>query len=378
MTTIDTIDSLDTLPLSQKMEIWQKLFASVMTDKDNLDGPTRLRLSQTGQCQRRLHYIHSRETPSDPTNLTRRHKLAMGHALEVLAILAFKSYGWETRHTCVDDGGQITLEMQIPGLDDPVQGHPDGICRHENFTENAWIPLECKSTSEFRAAMFEELGIAKVEPSYIMQIAMYGRLMFERGIVDHADRGVFAFISREGRLLPPERIKWNPNLSDRGVLRLAHAFHTTDEGQPPDRPYDDPNEEPCSYCPFRKICWSDRLLDELRPIVRGAATPWTTTKKPSKPQPNGCRPSRPSTRPRLSSSPSSSPTPTPRSAPQASRPNTSVPATPAATTCTSSAATSPARYSAATKTPTPISVFSGCIPSDPAPFSNTPAASNMP
>ena len=198
MTTIDTIDSLDTLPLSQKMEIWQKLFASVMTDKDNLDGPTRLRLSQTGQCQRRLHYIHSRETPSDPTNLTRRHKLAMGHALEVLAILAFKSYGWETRHTCVDDGGQITLEMQIPGLDDPVQGHPDGICRHENFTENAWIPLECKSTSEFRAAMFEELGIAKVEPSYIMQIAMYGRLMFERGIVDHADRGVFAFISREG------------------------------------------------------------------------------------------------------------------------------------------------------------------------------------
>ena len=124
MTTIDTIDSLDTLPLSQKMEIWQKLFASVMTDKDNLDGPARLRLSQTGQCQRRLHYIHSRETPSDPTNLTRRHKLAMGHALEVLAILAFKSYGWETRHTCVDDGGQITLEMQIPGLDDPVQGPP--------------------------------------------------------------------------------------------------------------------------------------------------------------------------------------------------------------------------------------------------------------
>ena len=34
-----TIDSLDTLPLSQKMEIWQKLFASVMTDKDNPDGP---------------------------------------------------------------------------------------------------------------------------------------------------------------------------------------------------------------------------------------------------------------------------------------------------------------------------------------------------
>ena len=66
----------------------------------------------------------------------------MGHVLEVLAILAFKSYGWETRHTCVDDGGQITLEMQIPCLDDPVQGHPDGICRHENFTENAWIPLE--------------------------------------------------------------------------------------------------------------------------------------------------------------------------------------------------------------------------------------------
>ena len=268
-----TLDALDELSLPQKMELWQKLFAQTIINKEALDGPARLRLSQTGQCQRKLHYIHSRETPTEPTTLTRLNKLAMGHALEVLAILAFKSYGWETQHTCIEEGGQITLEIQVPGLEDPVTGHPDGICRHEIYTESEWIPFECKSTSEFRANLFEELGIAKVEPSYIMQIAMYGRLMFERGIVDHAGCDVFAFISREGRLLPPERIKWNPNLSDRGVLRLAHAVHTTNEGQPPDRPYDDPNEEPCSYCPFRKICWSDRLLDELQPIVRGAATP---------------------------------------------------------------------------------------------------------
>ena len=76
-----------------------------------------------------------------------------------------------------------------------------------------------------------------------------------------------------GTSTAPERIKWNPNLSDRGVLRLALAVHTNNEGQPPDRPCDDPNKDPCSYCPFRKICWSDRLLDELQPLVRGAAIP---------------------------------------------------------------------------------------------------------
>ena len=267
-----TLSSLEDLPLSQKMELWQKLFAQTIINKDTLDGPARLRLSQTGQCQRKLHYIHSKETPTEATTPTRQHKLAMGHALEVLAILAFKSYGWETMHTCIDEGGQITLEMPIPGLDDPVLGHPDGICRHEIYTQNQWIPLECKSTSEFRANLFEQNGIAKVEPSYVMQIAMYGRLLYDLGHVAHPDRGVFALISREGRLLPAERLKWNPNLSDRGILRLASAVASVEAGEPPDRPFDDPNEEPCSYCQFRGLCWSDRILEELQPIVRGAPT----------------------------------------------------------------------------------------------------------
>ena len=269
-----TLAALDQLSLSQKMELWQKLFAQTIINKDALDGPARLRLSQTGDCQRKLHYIQSRETPTEATNLSRQHKLAMGHALEVLAILAFKSYGWETQHTCVDEGGQITLEIKIPGLEKPVDGHPDGICRHEKYTDNEWIPFECKSTSEERASMFEELGIGKVQPSYVMQIAMYGRLLYERGLVAHPDRGVFSIISREGRLLPPERLKWNPNLSERGVLRLASAVATAEEGIPPERPYNDPNAEPCSNCQFRGLCWSDRILDELQPITRGAPTPF--------------------------------------------------------------------------------------------------------
>ena len=269
--TTETADTPHSPPASYSMELWQKEFAA-MAMENRIDRPGYLRLSQTGQCQRKLHYTHAGELPSNPTNQERRNKLAMGHALEVLAIISFREHGWETRYTCLDDGGQLTVETSVDGLSEPVSGHPDGICRHPQFTNDKWIPLEVKSMPEFRAEKVEELGLAKVEPSYVMQIAMYGRLLFDQGLTEHHDRGVFAIITREGRMLAPELLKWRSNLSDAGHQRLATAVYTNNQGEPPERPYDDPNHEPCSYCQFRDLCWGNEILSDLQPIIRGQAT----------------------------------------------------------------------------------------------------------
>ena len=253
------------------MALWQKEFAKLAME-NTLDGPGYLRLSQSGQCIRRLYYIHGGEVPSNPTHSTRRNQLTLGHALEVLAILDFKNHGWETRHTAIDEGGQLTVEVAIPGLDRPVQGHPDGACRHENFTNNRWVPLEIKSMSEFRGEQVAEIGLIRVEPSYLMQIAMYAPLLQQQGVVDIADRGVFNLITRDARPMPPEFVRWKPDLVQRGINRLAQVVRAADEGRPPERPYDNPHEQPCSYCPFQKLCWGEEFARELMPIIRGQPT----------------------------------------------------------------------------------------------------------
>ena len=254
------------------MTLWQREFAR-LAQTNNIDGPGYLRLSQSGQCIRRLYYTHRGEIPSNPTHASRRNQMTMGHALEVLAIIDFKNHGWETRHTCLDDGGQLTVEVTVPGLERPVQGHPDGTCRHKNFTENKWVPLEVKSMSEFRAEQVAELGLIKVEPSYLMQIAMYAPPLYEMGIVDYIDRGVFNLIDRSAQPMPPEFLRWKPELATRGINRLAQVVAAAKEDTPPERPYTDPAGKPCSYCPFLKTCWGDQFAGELMPIVRGQPTP---------------------------------------------------------------------------------------------------------
>ena len=253
------------------MTLWQREFGK-LANQNNLDGPGYLRLSQSGQCIRRLYYTHLGEIPSNPTHSSRRNQLTMGHALEVLAIIDFKNHGWETRHTCLDDGGQLTVEVAIPGLDRPVTGHPDGTCRHEEFTNNKWVPLEVKSMSEFRAEQVAAIGLIKVEPSYLMQIAMYAPPLYQQGLVDYTDRGVFNLITRAAQPMPPEFLRWKPDLSQRGINRLALVVTAVDDGTPPERPYSDPTESPCSYCPFQKTCWGDEFAGELMPITRGQPT----------------------------------------------------------------------------------------------------------
>ena len=257
---------------SNTREKWQQALAADIENRE--DGQPHLRLSQSGHCIRKLHYIAAGEPPSDPSDPTRNNRFILGHALEVLALLALRDHGWETRLTCLDEDGQLTIETKIEGRETPVPGHPDGICRHPILTNNQWVILECKSMSEHRASQVEEIGLGKVEPSYIMQAAMYAGVLFDMEIVEHYDRGVFAIITREGRFLPPEMVRWPENLSERGHRRMSQAVFSAQENQPPERPYDEhsPNP-PCNMCFYQSLCWADRTDAALQPIISGQATP---------------------------------------------------------------------------------------------------------
>ena len=193
--------------------------------------------------------------------------MALGHMAEVLIVRELERNGWETRHTVLSEEGQLALELEIPGAGEMIKGHPDGICRHPQFTRNMWVTLECKSMSPERAEEVQREGITKVYPGHLTQISLYGRRLKEMNLVSHAERGIFGMMDREGRLLPPERV--------------------VGERREVDRPHPQSSTE-CRYCNYHTHCWGTdpepektlerRTATSQEPLVIEAARTWAELK----------------------------------------------------------------------------------------------------
>ena len=236
--------------MSNTTQPWQIAAAAEI----NQDNPPSIRASASGQCIRRLTYAAQGAPESNPPDEAALNIMALGNMAEILIIQALHSRGWETGHTVLNPAGQLELTIPIPGTDRTITGHPDGICRHPEFTRNLWVTLECKSMSYTRGQQVEELGIAETYPHYITQIALYAQRLHEMKLVANPHRGVFAMMTREGRVLSPERIQWDQELHDRTMDKLATVTKAARTGQLPDRPYPSTSKE-CKYCSYHATCW---------------------------------------------------------------------------------------------------------------------------
>ena len=232
---------------------WQHLISQEL---DQPDLPS-LRISAT-KCLRALAYAYQGIPFSDPPDEHSRNRMAMGHMAEVLIIKNLQERGWETGHTVLPETGQLEVQVQVPGSDVTMKGHPDGICRHPNFTKNRWITLEAKSMSVSWALEVEQKGVFEVYPHYLTQISLYTRRMYEMGLVSHQEKGLFAMMDRDGRPLSPERVSWKPATVDTVLRQLAEVLLQTDSGELPDRPFPAGSME-CNFCPVHGLCRGPRV-----------------------------------------------------------------------------------------------------------------------
>ena len=233
---------------------WQEL---AVKDLTRVSQP-RIRVSSSGQCERALVYAAQELPETDPPDERARNMMALGHMAEILIILNLHTLGWETKHTVVE-GGQLWLEVTVPGTTRVLRGRPDGVCRHPEFTKNHWVTLECKSMSPDMADQVEESGITAVYPKYINQIAIYGDRLHARQYVSHPHSGVFAMMDRNGRPLPPERVKWDPEKAEQTLLSLKLAWERAERNEYPERPYP-PDSFECRYCNYHSLCRGPRTI----------------------------------------------------------------------------------------------------------------------
>lgn len=232
---------------------WQPLVDAELDVK----GSSHLRMSAAGHCPAALAYATMGLTASDPPDEQSRNRMAMGHFLEILIIRALKARGWETRYTVVDEG-QLELDLTIKSGEsvETITGHPDGICRHPEHTKGYWVLLECKSMSVDRALEVEEYGVADIYPGYIVQAALYGHRLFEMGLISHPQRAIFGMIDREGRVLSPERVKWDDDVFPSIIDKLEMVVSNVAVNSRFTPPYPQDSQE-CRYCDYHSLCWGE-------------------------------------------------------------------------------------------------------------------------
>ena len=212
---------------------WQPI-ASRDMDREQ---PPHLRISSAGRCVRAQTYAAAGEPESNLPGNQARNRMALGHMAEVLIVKEMERNGWETKNTVLSHEGQLELELEIPGAVATIKGHPDGTCRHPAFTKGQWVTLECKSMGMDQALDVEESGVAAVYPAYVAQISLYSRKLHEVKLVSHPERGIFAMMDRDGRMLPPERIAWEREDVDKTLEKLAEIVRSARAQELPDRPY---------------------------------------------------------------------------------------------------------------------------------------------
>ena len=239
---------------------WQHL---VSEELDHPQSP-KLRMSSAGKCPRRLAYAYLQTPESDPPNEHSLNRMALGHMAEVLIIRSLHAAGWETKHTVLSESGQLELEIKVPDTNVILFGHPDGTCCHPVFTNNRWVPLECKSMSLDRANDTAEHGVATVYPDYIVQIALYSNPLHEMGLTDHPHKGIFAMMDRDGRPLPSQRVTWDESLFTTNLEKVSAVVKTADAGELPDRPYPASSTE-CSFCPYFSLCRTPGYKEDPEP-----------------------------------------------------------------------------------------------------------------
>ena len=227
--------------------MWQPLASR---DLDIEQSP-KLRMSAAGHCPASIAYAAHGFQETDPPDDTSRNRMAMGHFLEVLILRGLEAQGWEITNTVLD-GGQLEISIEVNG--ETITGHPDGICRHPEWTAGMWVLLECKSMSVDRALEVEEYGVPAVYPSYLVQAALYAWRLHEMGLVAHPGRAVFGMMDREGRFLAPERVKIPSDVFP-GIQDKFHAIlDQRAMGMVPTPPLPQSSSE-CGYCSYHRMCW---------------------------------------------------------------------------------------------------------------------------
>ena len=203
------------------------------------------------ECSRKIQYRYL-NYPVDPDKEFSAQTLRIfqfGHEIEDYAAKWIKGAGFDLR-TEDSQGEQFGFSI----ADDQIKGHIDGVLC-DGPVPMAYPSLwENKSANDKKFQAFVRLGVAKANPTYATQIALYQTYM-------HLDAhpALFTVVNKNTSEIYYELVPYNRQLAQEASDRAVNILTAAKAGDILPRIAQSKDFFACKFCEFRETCWGEKM-----------------------------------------------------------------------------------------------------------------------
>lgn len=201
------------------------------------------------ECQRKIQYRYL-NYPVDPDKEFSAQTLRIfqfGHEIEDYAAKWIKGAGFDLR-TEDSQGEQFGFSI----ADDQIRGHIDGVVCDGPVAMGYPCLWENKSANDSKFKAFMRHGVAKANPVYATQIALYQTYM---ELTENP--ALFTVVNKNTSEIYYELVPYNPVLAQEASDRAVNILTAAKAGDILPRIAQSKDFFLCKFCEFRETCWNE-------------------------------------------------------------------------------------------------------------------------
>lgn len=198
-------------------------------------------------CGRKIQYRYMNYTEDEGSGFTPRtlRIFEFGHNIEDYVAKWIKDAGFDLR-TEDKSGEQFGFSI----ADGEIRGHIDGVICSGPVDMGYPALWENKSANDAKFKAFQRMGVAKANPTYATQVALYQAYM---DLTDHP--ALFTIVNKNTSEIYYELIEFDKELAQSASDRAVNILTASKAGDILPRIASSKDFYLCKFCEFRETCW---------------------------------------------------------------------------------------------------------------------------
>ena len=202
------------------------------------------------ECGRKIQYRYLNYTPDANSGFSPRtlRIFEFGHNIEDYVAKWFRDAGFDLR-TEDKSGAQFGFSI----ADGEIRGHIDGVLCGGPVDMGYPALWENKSANDAKFKAFTRMGVAKANPTYATQIALYQAYM---ELTEHP--ALFTVVNKNTSEIYYELVEFDHRLAQASSDRAVNILTASKAGDILPRIANSKDFYLCKFCEFRETCWKSK------------------------------------------------------------------------------------------------------------------------
>jgi len=199
------------------------------------------------ECGRKIQYRYLNYTEDEGSGFSPRtlRIFEFGHNIEDYVAKWFRDAGFDLR-TEDKSGAQFGFSI----ADGEIRGHIDGVLCSGPVDMGYPALWENKSANDAKFKAFTRMGVAKANPTYATQIALYQAYM---ELTEHP--ALFTVVNKNTSEIYYELVEFDKHLAQTASDRAVNILTASKAGDILPRVANSKDFYLCKFCEFRETCW---------------------------------------------------------------------------------------------------------------------------